>query len=458
MPKTIPACPEKPAKPPRVPLRYQVEVVTPMVGGGVVAGVPDEHLPIRPTAIRGHLRSWWREVIGRTLPSDAARWRREEELFGSTEFPSPLQVRVHGVMFTELIDAKSSFDRFSPRAYAVFASIENELPVAREGIQFGLELRLPSETELRVLRQAQNDRRKKANKDPLPPVIPSPLDEIRACVRAWVRFGGIGGRTRRGCGALFSTDIDASTVPTDANFQLYLGPRTANAVDAWGEAVRVYRDFRQSPRGKPHKKKIPSRPDPITVPGRSHWPEADSIRHITGCALKPAAGTPPSEVPVDIDTNDHSVPLVLPALLPSFPRAALGLPINFYFADSPGKKRPGAKDKDPQDVQLVPLVPGPGGTHRREERMASPVVTRPLWVDGAWYPAVIILDRLLPPGFAVRLEGDMSMAGGGKVSRDVPMRGIADPSLGVLKPLRGQPDALIALTHHLIADLKWRRL
>jgi CRISPR-associated protein Cmr1 len=71
---------------------YEIELITPMVGGGATAGKVDPDFPIRPTAIRGHLRYWWRLVRGHSLGDGL--WRREEEIFGSTEFPSPVTVIV----------------------------------------------------------------------------------------------------------------------------------------------------------------------------------------------------------------------------------------------------------------------------------------------------------------------------------------------------------------------------
>ncbi|HET6644216.1 MAG TPA: type III-B CRISPR module RAMP protein Cmr1, partial [Fimbriimonadales bacterium] len=45
---------------PEIIAKVSLELATPMIGGGAVAGAPDEHWPIRPTEIRGHLRFWWR--------------------------------------------------------------------------------------------------------------------------------------------------------------------------------------------------------------------------------------------------------------------------------------------------------------------------------------------------------------------------------------------------------------
>ena len=131
MPKAIPECPPKP-KPALVAVHlYQIELITPMFGGGVVAGTVDTGFPIRPTAIRGHLRYWWRLSRGLLLGQDM--WRREEEIFGSTEFSSPVEVCVHNGQKPELMDA-SEFDRFGTEAYALFAAGEGQHQIFNDGL------------------------------------------------------------------------------------------------------------------------------------------------------------------------------------------------------------------------------------------------------------------------------------------------------------------------------------
>ncbi len=197
------------------------------------------------------------------------------------------------------------------------------------------------------------------------------------------------------------------------------------------------------------------RDGPRTVPGRSHWPEADSIRKITGCSLKPPLGTPASGAPADEDPHDHSTPVVPPETLPSFPKAVFGLPINFHFADHPGKDRPGSAHKDPQDVQLNPIIQCNRGEWEEKERMASPVITRPLWIDGNWYPAMIILSTPLPHGFHARLKGKRAMAGGRDCDREIRFDQIVGPRLSKIKPLREKEDAIQALINYLHEELRW---
>jgi CRISPR-associated protein Cmr1 len=479
MPKVIPNCPKKPEPAQEAVQTFAVELITPMVGGGVTPGVTDHQFPVRATAIRGHLRHWWRLTVGRLL--GAGMWQREEEVFGSTEFPSLLTVCVSGCSRVEQFDPSDGnlVDRFGPVAYALFASIENKHLVAKEGIKFDLTLHAAGAEHLNRRRPAQNEQRKKAQKELLPHAIDPTRGDIDTALRAWLAFGGLGGRTRRGCGAVYSKSL-AGGLPKIPG-RILIGKPQNSAVAAWREALQAYRDFRQTPRGRKHAKTLKSGKT-VQVPGRSHWPEADSIRQITGCSLKPPAGTPPSGVPIDEDTQDHSTPVVPANLLPAFPKAVLGLPINFHFADGPGKNRPADPNLDPQGVQLYPLLPAASGKLEKVERMASPVITRPLWLDGKWHPAVVILDQPLPPGFAVRVEGKNATIRG-NLSHDVPLNQILDPSPGLLGqqasrtgspdapvnqivasrlanliPMRGQANAIEALVEYLTKEQKWRKL
>ncbi len=455
MSKVIPDCPPPPQATRAGQERtYRIELITPLFGGGVEAGRNDPTMPIRSTAIRGQLRFWWRATCGRLL-STVAMWRREEEIFGSPEFPSPFQVGVSGVEGVRPIDPKQEFDRFGPESYALFPAVENGNRLLAEGLKFQLQLRWPDVERLHMLRKAQNERLRQARKPLLPADIHDLTGDVEAALWAWLTFGGLGARTRRGAGAVHCQRpiVPAAGKPTPAA-RTFVGPAEKHAIAAWIRAVGIYRDFRQTPRGRPHRKTISTRGGPrsITVPGRSHWPEADSIRVLTGCSLKPAPGTSFPSVPADEDPHDHSTPVVPASVLPAFPKAVLGLPINFHFADAPGKNQPGQANKDPQDVQLVPLLPKVGGSQEPGERMASPVFTRALHRNGNWHPAVIIFDAPWLSSLEARLVGEQSMAGGGAVACDIPKSQIVNPGLGSLHPLRGRSSALEALVAYLVGE------
>lgn len=449
MPKAsdILACPGPPGlrQSDRITKEYEISIVTPLFGGGAVAGEIDETLPIRASAIRGHLRHWWRTTIGHTLAD--GMWQREEEVFGSAEFPSPLDVTVLEQPTLRPVDpADPGYDgSFGPIAYALFSAIGNHRQVAEQGSRFRLRLTWDKPGTLANRRAGQNAQRQHERRPLLPPAIEDIEPDVTAACQTWLTLGGIGARTRRGCGAVFC----ANSLPrvTGVRAAIFVAAPTTTALDAWKTAVEVYRTFRQTPRGKRHLKTTPSG-TVNRVPGRSHWPEPDSIRAITGCALR-APGGPTPGVPTDEDPKDHSTTLVPPSLLPAFPRAILGLPINFHFSDYPGRNLPGRRDRDPQDVQLLPAF---SATSDPLDRMYSPVITRPLWINGAWRPAVIILQRQLPTNLRFRLVGEQASIGGAYLSRDIGPERVIDPSLGAIGPMRGCASALDALRTFLLSN------
>jgi len=460
----IPECPEVPSNRSTelVSRDYAIRLVTPLFGGGVEPGEADPSLPIRGASIRGQLRFWWRTTCGRLLPTNKM-WRREEEIFGSRDFPSPLEVEVSRVQGIERLKASEAIDRDSPVRYALFPAIENETCLLKDGLTFHLKLRWPSAGGLQSMRAAQNRRRDKVRQRPLPATIREITADIEAAIWAWCRFGGLGARTRRGVGAIHSEPLPApGTAKPSLHARIFIGAGIGTgwekAIQAWKESIRVYREFRQAPRGKIHKKTIPTNAGPksIDVPGRSHWPEADSIRRITGCSLQPAAGSSHPAVPADVDTHDHSAPVAPASLLPAFPRAALGLPINFHFVDGPEPNGPGEANRDPQDVQIVPLLSVGGGRKEPCERMASPVITRPLFVDAQWRPAIIVFKAPHLAALEARIVGERSMAGGGNVSVDIPHAQIADRGLAGIEPLRWKASAIEALINYLTSVAKFR--
>jgi CRISPR-associated protein Cmr1 len=135
---------------------------------------------------------------------------------------------------------------------------------------------------------------------------------------------------------------------------LRLGEAVTDAIDAWDKTVKALQRFRQGPdlgrnRGEGNR------------PGRSRWPEPDSIRRLTH---RHAAKHAP-EHPVD----------------GVYPRAAFGLPIIFHFKD-PG---------EPQDQTLIP--------DHDADRMASPLILRPYWNGQRYQPAALLL-----PGWEQRLQ------------------------------------------------------
>jgi CRISPR-associated protein Cmr1 len=181
--------------------------------------------------------------------------------------------------------------------------------------------------------------------------------DILCAVWAWSSFGGIGSRTRRGCGALFCEELSPEEAAPDSiarwwkrgidDYGLRLGAERdwptlsriftgsvqVDSLSAWQESVRPMQSFRQKAETGRNAGREANRP------GRSRWPEPDTLRR--------AFGTHAPDHKPDSDMPD------------GFPRAALGLPIIFHFAGGRG---------DP-DSEVRP---------RGSTRMASPLILRPL--------------------------------------------------------------------------------
>ena len=360
---------------------YEVQVITPIFGGGAEAGVNDPVTLIRPSSIRGHLRFWWRATRGAKCKTVAELRQREGEIWGSVDNPSPVTIEVEKLSIG--VPKKRSYpdygfpDKFGPEAYALFSAKENNSDIICEGFSFSLIVRWLKHDKLQRIREKENEELLRLNKPTKEKYIDDIGPDVDEALRVWINFGGIGGRTRRGCGALFNEQLAIKSIEDlhGYSFGLLYKLGSEDSLDAWSQSVQTIKDFRQSFRGPKHKKQIHTRRGVRTISafGRSYWPEPDSIRKITGCALKPP----------NINNFDHSIPQTPTKF---FPRAELGLPILFHFADGPGKK-PAMSNLDPPDVMLVPIAPdGKDGT-----RMASPVITRPLKLATGKHIAMIVI-------------------------------------------------------------------
>jgi CRISPR-associated protein Cmr1 len=327
-----------------------IRAITPVFGGGTTPGENDPVTMVRPSSIRGHLRFWWRAMQGAQFGKVEDLRKREGAIWGTTEIPSQILVEVQDLKAGRP-EAYATFpsDRTFPKfttgypAYALFPFQGNKKDgiapaLARRDAEFRLTVRYPAEFRY----------------------------EVFAALWAWTNFGGIGARTRRGCGALvcdFFAPKSAATLPqwwaaakslmrappagTEPAWPRVVkaplvSPNTLAPHAAWEAAVGLMREFRQGENVGRNRGSAPNRP------GRSRWPEADSLRQIT------SAGDPRHQPSIT-------------ASQPAFPRAELGLPIVFHF-------------KDYQDAannsELYPKL------EQESRRMASPVILRPLGIAG----------------------------------------------------------------------------
>lgn len=178
-----------------------IKVITPMFGGGYQASEVDEVNIIRPAAIRGHLRFWWRATAGAQYKTSKELYQAECDLWGGAGEkgePAAGKVTIQTTV-TKEGDVKSHQDlapRSTPRegpceGYLIFPfqkqTGDNPAPEAsaRLGVEFTLTIVLA------------------------PQLSPQQKDGVRRAIQAWLAFGGVGARTRRGCGALQVVGNDA---------------------------------------------------------------------------------------------------------------------------------------------------------------------------------------------------------------------------------------------------------
>lgn len=408
-----------------VPLITQVrsyELLTPLFGGGREAGVPDADFPVNGKTVRGQLRFWWRAMCGHQFNDLSTLKNAEDSLWGCAASENK---NGHSQVTIALV-CRDSGDEVKP--YGVKPNQRGRpVPDPKEHVA-------PSYASF-PLQPEQKDLDKHGLKTPLKTLRanvkfdleitfpwPNRMDLI-ATLWAWETFGGVGGRTRRGFGALRLTGIQVNSkaidiapfvaaTPADVpafidkylqrflkqfppgvssvphlrsrDFLVSKGGEiwSAPPLKVWSEIINSYRAFRQT--------KVDGKPQ-----GRSEWPEADEIRF---------ADEPNPKYPDN-----------------PFPRGVLGLPIIFHFQSQEGLA----------DHTLLPL---------EHERLASPLLLKPVGcADGNAAGLVAALKLQWPD------EGD-----------DLPMR-LTGPRLdkkvrGSLKssktadfpPLNGQTDVLRA--------------
>jgi len=415
--------------------RYRLErllidlvTTTPILGGGVVGGQPDDVMPIRVPSIRGHLRFWWRALQAPGINPNEMR-SLEQILFGgaaghegsaSRVIVSVTNVKTAGLDYSEpsqdtadgyaLYPARSEKSRGTPAK-----------PRWKAGLKFTLTVDVPI----------------------------GDMDAVCKAVRAWILFGGYGGRTRRGCGslacvndkdrdqwlpskptaaamlALFGINIFANDSNAPANDTARLAGATLLAGDhansshhAWIAAIGLLKDFRQD-QGVARDEGREGRP------GRSRWPEADKARQLVN---RKTAHDP-----------RHNA-------TPAWPRAAFGLPINFRFQQyvRPGQKYP---ESEPESFELS--WRDASGNH---ERLASPLILKPLALsNGSFAPIVLWLDRAFPNGEVVAKIKDRRIVEGSVTAAPFD-RIIADGDDVRFEPLKGHSSIRSAFLDWVIRD------
>ncbi|WP_336297654.1 type III-B CRISPR module RAMP protein Cmr1 [Marinomonas mediterranea] len=329
---------------------YECTLITPMYGGGVEAGEVDKQMPIRASEIRGHLRFWWRLLYG--TQDSKETFDREKAIWGGIAANPKdikkslvsIKVTTHAPIhlkpsttYTDVKNGNTNKINKNSLGYAFGAAsilTENEEDICwlSEGTRFTLYIKLdipePSHK----------------NKEDIE-------EQINSSIKYWANFGGLGARTRRGFGSIYSsafsiksnTEIESLIKKlTNSKFAL-LQSKSASAVTAWETASQRLSSFRQIGIGrKSHK-------------NRSTWPEPDQLRRFT-------------------DKNDNGKHKPEHKAGNVFPRAAFGMPILFKFKSS----------SDPQTLRLLP---------QGAERFASPLIIRPIQLQEGCVAIALLLPN-----------------------------------------------------------------
>ena len=170
-------------------------------------------------------------------------------------------------------------------------------------------------------------------------------------LRWWTTFGGIGARTRRGCGSLYCATLKPINKKEAGGMgcELVLQNKPGSALQAWKRAVHTLYEFRQGAYvGR--KKKY----------GKSLWPEADAIRKTTNKSS--VKHTPKKNTPI------------------LFPRAMFGMPIIFPFKSK-------SDNGTPPETELLPMKGS-----ELYDRLASPLILKPITTgDGNFQPAALLM-------------------------------------------------------------------
>lgn len=209
------------------------ELLTPLHGGGVKARESDKDLPIRVTEIRGGLRFWWRFLA-------QYKFRLPENEIRETEFAlwggigekaqaSLVFLRVNMLNKLEMISPPSNDVNLAYALFTTRADKRNNKPEMRLG-KAGLKW---------TLQYAFDNK-----------ITPTQKEQVLETLRWWATLGGIGGRTRRGCGVFLAQGLDlVSVAEMEAIGCKILNPKRenpTNILSAWSEAISDWKAMRES--------------------------------------------------------------------------------------------------------------------------------------------------------------------------------------------------------------------
>ena len=203
--------------------KHDITLITPMFGGGAETSVNDPVTPIRVPSIRGQLRFWWRVIRGADC-NHGTLLKQESEIWGSTENPSPVKILVESSSLVEGLTGTQWCGSHPGLNYVLYNLS------TRTGSRHSFTLSIHTD---------------------------GASEDIEAAMRAWVNLGGLGARTRRGCGALYCAALPGNKW-LEADIQsterrewpiigetLRLSSTPVDPLDAWELLVNKWHQFRQ---------------------------------------------------------------------------------------------------------------------------------------------------------------------------------------------------------------------
>jgi CRISPR-associated protein Cmr1 len=394
---------------------YEIKLITPLFGGGVEAGENDPITLIRPPSIRGQLRFWWRATRGAACETVEELRQREAEIWGSTEIPSPVTVNVEFEHQNKGVpEAVGKFEGKKTRNERGEIEIRHSFVFAQD---------IPGYAAFPARPQYDNGKSLAQNNDAITRVrknitfrlcldFPKLIEaDIETALKAWVNFGGLGARTRRGWGALYCEDLAPESTDSLEGFLQALNHKNTapfpwpllyhahyllsglknNASASWQEGISKLQAFRQSPpigrqtgTGKKH--------------GRSNWPEAEAVRNLVFAQRKTTGmfqGSRSANRPRG--WHDPDAKLVRLGQNPVyFPCAEFGLPIIWEIKDESLSTR---RDNLKPTLQY----------DKDHDRLASPLIIRPIQFKDGVVCALFLRLRTPPLDGACLKPGDADL-------------------------------------------------
>ena len=248
---------------------YECEVVTPMFLGGANIKISE----IRTQSIKGALRFWWRAIYGKKYSLEEMK-KKETKIFGNTEQKSNVTITIDGlnsVIKPKELPRGTSFSVHNfpigilhYLAYGTYkyekgkgnVFIRSHIP---NGVKFNITI--------------------KTNKQY--------LDEVSNSFSAFIKYGGLGSRTRNGFGSIYCNEINfepkfEGEIQNYTAFNEYGYVEKFGKHEKWEQALSEiglkYRDARLSLEKKHHFEKRALIAKPIEVKGENIPDEIKNYR------------------------------------------------------------------------------------------------------------------------------------------------------------------------------------